>query len=179
MDGGGKFSGNIAIDSIHRRFIESAPEADLVRQSLHNLTSEPGEHGATALALESSLFREPQRVGEVVQGDHRLDTVGPEFPHDTLIMRKNALIEYPFLWFDLAPLHREAIRIQSEGAHELDVLPVAGPVLTSFPRLLISSHTGSGIRTNGVFESEPVVVQAVSLHLVGGGCTTPQKPGGI
>ncbi len=157
---------------VNDRLVDRAPEGHLVAQRLDYAGREAGEEILDQWVLPRAQLGQPQRVGEVVQRDHRLDAAGAQQAEHLGVLAQRGLVEQSLLRLDPAPFDRDAQAVQPQlsravevGRGDLQVPPVgrgAGHVsVVDAARLLLPCG--------------PLVVPVAALVLVRGGRGPPQE----
>ena len=84
-DAGREDAVDVAEEHHHIGLVDRAPQAD-VRKPARGLGGEPAEAGGEVQRADAPASRQPQRQGEVQQGDHRLDAGGEQPVDLTLVV---------------------------------------------------------------------------------------------
>src|SRR5437867_1944452 len=117
----------VAVEGEHLRLVDRGPEIDQIAVALARETREAHEVRDVSDPLPSAECREPAGIGEVVQRNHRGDAARPAGEEDTAVVVEGPLVVPTRLRLDSAPLDREAVGIEPEGAQDVEVLLVALP----------------------------------------------------
>ena len=115
----------------------------LVADMAHHLFCIPGKQARRFLAAPSANAHQPTRRREVVQRDHRLDTVREAGVTDIPVVIERGLVENAALRLDPCPLDREAIAPDAELGQHRDVALVPVPMIERRTGSLNERRTGN------------------------------------
>ena len=165
---------------------ESAPVVELVdhvpaADRLGDLWYEEAEVALEVAPVvwpgESAQPVEPERVGEVVQGDEHADTAGGEPVEQVEVVVKRGLVPASLFRLDPAPLDGHAVGPVAERGQQVHVLAVAAVVVTGPARGL--AHPALAVRPGTIrllLAVPGLAVDVVALDLVAGGGAAPEEP---
>jgi len=167
----GKRAIHPAAHYIDVRFVYGDPQVDIIFEGFNHPPGVAGEKRGGFLVLPCAFFGQPQRVGEMVQGDHGSHAVTVHPAQHLRVFCQCFIIPAVRFRLDAAPFYREAVGVLSTVARPFQVFqPAAAPPITGQPRALTVGNPAGGS-----FPLRPVVVVISALHLVGGGGTPPEK----
>ena len=175
MAAGGEHPQQVAEGHVDVRLVDGAPEAYQVSQLADHVTNVSAKAIDGSGVLPSTAASDPQGIGEVVKGDHRLDPPVAHGQEDLAVAGDGLGVEPPFLRLDPAPLHRHAMGVLPHLGGQIQIrFRAAGrPPAAGLPRA-IAPPDAAGLPLPG----PPLVVAVVPFDLVGGGGGAPQEPGG-
>ena len=167
-----RFAAHVTAVRIDDRLVDRTPQRHLVAQRLDDARCEAGEKILDLGILPRADLGQPQRVGEVVQRDHRLDAAGAQQADHLGVLAQAGLVEQPRLRLDPAPLDRQAQAVDPElgrpvevGRGGLQVPPVGRPA--GFGAVMDAARL--------LLPRGPLVVAVAALVLVRGGRNAPQE----
>ena len=135
----------------------------------------PGHVSSEALwrvgRLPPSPGRQPERGGEVVEGDHGRDAVAEQGGADAPVVLERGHRELTLGGFDATPLEREAVGAHAHVGDQLHVLAPTGERVAGVAAGLERARLGI------VLPGPPVVVDVAPLDLVGRRGDAPEKVG--
>ena len=135
------------------------------------------EQAAVVRLGEPAQPLEPERVGEVVQGDEHADAAGGEAVEQVAVVVERGLVPAPFFRLDPAPLDGHAVALVAERGQQVHVLAVAAVVVTGPARGL--AHPALAVRPGTIrllLAVPGLAVDVVALDLVAGGGAAPEEP---
>src|SRR5690606_35422028 len=150
--------------------VDRAPQRDKVTERRDNLARVALKPADDLLVLPRTLLRNPERVGEVVQRDHRLDAARSQ-PGDHLsVAPQRRIVPHARLRLDAAPLNREPVRILIKLNHAVEVFfGAVPPVARTACTLVLIDKSAFLLRC------KPIVVREVTFYLVRGGGGPPPE----
>src|SRR5215211_7488793 len=113
--------------------------------------------------LPAIPFIEPERIGEMMQRDHRCDAALAQSAQHGAIPLERIFIPRIGHWLDSAPFHRHAVRV-------LPGLCSAVEVLLPAPTPPITGQTRRAFCMTFLFPLPPLIVCIIAFHLMRGGC---------
>src|SRR5690606_335614 len=119
------------------RLVDRAPQRDEVAKCRDDLARVALKPADDLLVLPRALLRNPQRVSEVVQRDHRLDAARSQPGDHLAVATKRRLVPHTGLRLDTAPLNREPVRVLVELNHAVEVFFGTVPPITRTAGTLI------------------------------------------
>ena len=123
------------------------------------------------VAFPSALFCEPERVGEVMQGNHGGQLALDQSADHLAVGVDGVFVPAVGRGLHAAPLNGEAVGVLAGFGGAVKVFaPAAAPPVAGFARL-VAVKDAPGF----VFPGVPVVVGVAAFHLVSGGGAAPQK----
>ena len=157
----------VAHHGVGSALVDGAPALHLAAVLLEHPLREANKERDVLLWLEAALVLKPQRVGEVVQGNHGLNACSDERIDHGVVVRDRLRIEAPFLGLDPAPLNAESIAVEAELVlHALNVFGIALPVLGRRTRAIAVVDARVPFLVDRILPSCPVVVGVSAIDLV-------------
>ena len=169
-----KTTAQVSAGHVYVRFINGDPHVAMAPQSFHHPAGESGKKLDRGFVLPTSHFHQPQRIGKVMQRDHRHHVAFFEPKQHLAVAVKRAFIPAVWLGLDARPFHGKAVRV-------LISFVGAVKILTPAPCPPVCSSTGPVAVQNMAFlllPGPPVVVQVVAFHLVRSSGSAPQESTG-
>ena len=145
----------------------------MISQHRHRPFHKTREQRGRIISRPAATISEPQRNGEVQEGDHRFDTAQPQAAEHLAVALKGGLIPTPRFRFDAAPLDGQTVRILSEGCGAVEVFLRVGPPATGRSGA-IAVEDATGL----LFPRPPVVVDVVAFDLMRARRGPPAEPRG-
>ncbi len=171
------FRGEIALRHQNVRLVDGAPPVDEIAESLAGATGKGGQRSGGAGPVPSALRRNPERQGEMIEGDDRRDARGPQAREHLAIAGSGRRVPDAGRWLEAAPFDAQAVGV---GAEALQLGEIAAPIIPG-----VGGARGRGavrdvrtsVRVGALFPVRPVVVIA-AFDLIGGGGSAQQKARG-
>src|SRR5258708_38076306 len=155
---------------IDRRLVERTPQRTQIAERAHDLTYKTLKVSRQFIPGPAIVIGDPQRVGKVMQRNHRRDAAFAQCGQHLSIMIQRGVIPSVRLRLDPAPFDGQSMRVVVHLGGPVKVLGVApGPPIASATNLLILADV-----TRCLLPAPPIV-DVLALDLVGGGRTPPQE----
>jgi len=160
----------VAVVGVDVGLVDGHPQRHQVPQCLDAAAGVPAEGLDDLVVLPAADVRQPHRVGEVVQGDHRGHATVPERAHHLAVVVQRGRVELAAPGLDPAPLQRQAVGVVAHPTEEVEVLAEADVVLAGVPAAI------PGLDLPGpLLPAPPVAVAVVPFNLVRGRGGAPEE----
>src|SRR5690348_13295422 len=149
------------------RFIDGHPPMHQVAQTpldAFRIARKPADDG---WVQPPTGVRQPQRIGEMMQRDDRLETSGADALEHFPIMPQGMVIEHARGWLDTGPLDRQSQRIQAQVAGDGHILRPTVPRIARLTRAMRYQTR--------LLRSPPIRVPVVPFRLVRGSGGAPEE----
>ncbi len=176
---GGVDAEGVAVDHVHEGLVEGDPGGDAVAQAVGDEGGVLGEAvGGVAVQPAAGVF-EGLREVPVEEGGEGGDAGGEQGVDEAVVEGESGGVGGTGAGgLDAGPGDGEAVAVEPETAHQLDVLGIPVVVVAGH-RSRVAVADGAGARGEGVPDrGAAAVLVHRSLDLVGGGGGTPAEPRG-
>ena len=125
---------HVSAECIDVGFVDRHPVGDVFLERLHRFAYEDGEFFGVSLVLPAALFRQPERVGEMVQGDHGRQAAFEQAAQHVAVTLERLLVPTVGRGLDAAPLDRQAVGVLPGLGGAVEVfLPAPAPPVAGQP----------------------------------------------
>ncbi len=164
---GREIAGHVAAQRVNVRFVDGAPQRAVFLERIHCFAHEFFEQGYNILMLPAAFFIQPERIGEMVQGDHRRHAALFQAAQHGAIAFQCVFVPALRFGLDAAPFYRKAVRVLTALGGAVEIL---APASAAPP---IAGQTRFAICMAFLLPLPPLVIGIVALHLMGRGGRAP------